>query len=60
MALAGPQSQLKTARDSNLKVTKILSHPGEINSFKCWTANRRILASHSDEIQDLYIWDVNT
>jgi len=39
-------------------VSKILIHPGEVNSFKCWPRNRRIIASHSD-LPEIYIWDIN-
>lgn len=41
-----------------MKVTKIIVHPGEINSFKCWPANRKILASHSD-LKEVFVWDVD-
>jgi hypothetical protein len=41
-----------------MKVTKIIIHPGEINNFKNWSRNKRIIASHSDQ-HDIYIWDMN-
>lgn len=41
-----------------MKVKKLLIHPGEINNFKSWPKNGRIIASHSDQ-QEIYIWDVN-
>lgn len=41
-----------------MKVTKILIHPGEINSFKCWPNNRRVIASHSDH-NELFLWDMD-
>ena len=41
---------------ARLNVTKILVHPGEINSFKTWPMNRRIIASHTDH-PEIYIWD---
>ena len=43
---------------ARLQVSKILIHPGEVNSFKCWPRNRRIIASHSD-LHEIYIWDIN-
>lgn len=43
---------------ARLQVSKILIHPGEVNSFKCWPKNRRIIASHSD-LHEIYIWDIN-
>jgi len=39
-------------------VNKILIHPGEINSFKSWAMNRRIIASHSD-LHNVFVWDMN-
>ena len=51
------QQQLKNAQPK-LKVNKILIHPGEINSFKSWAMNRRIIASHSD-LHHVFVWDMN-
>ena len=44
--------------EGNMQVSKLIVHPGEINSFKCWPLNRRIIASHSDH-PEIYIWDIN-
>lgn len=52
------QQQKGQQAQAKLKVTKILIHPGEINSFRCWPLNRRILASHSDH-HEIFIWDIN-
>ncbi len=52
------QMQNILGQQSKLKVTKLLIHPGEINSFKCWPLNRRIIASHSDH-QEIFIWDMS-
>lgn len=41
-----------------MKVKKILIHPGEINNFKSWVKNKRMIASHSDQ-HEIYIWDIN-
>ena len=38
-------------------MTKVLVHPGEINSFKAWPMNRRIVASHSDHAE-IFVWDM--
>jgi len=43
---------------ARLQVSKLLIHPGEVNSFKSWPQNRRIIASHSDH-HEIYIWDIN-
>lgn len=43
---------------ARLNVTKLLVHPGEINSFKSWPMNRRVIASHSDH-SEIFIWDFN-
>ena len=52
------QQQKGQQAQAKLKVTKIIIHPGEINSFRSWPPNRRILASHSDH-HEIFIWDVN-
>ena len=65
MEIGGPHSSTVGAyqqqmrnNQPKLKVNKILIHPGEINSFKSWPCNKRIIASHSD-LHDLFLWDIN-
>ena len=50
--------QFLKGQQAKLKVKKILIHPGEINSFKSWPMNRKILASHSDH-NEIFVWDMN-
>ena len=45
-------------QQGKLKVGKILIHPGEINGFKVWPLNKRIIASHSDH-QEIFLWDID-
>lgn len=40
-------------------MTKVIVHPGEINTLKVWSKNKRLLATHSD-CKSVYIWDMAT
>lgn len=54
----GAQQQHYKQLPARLNVTKLLVHPGEVNSFKCWPLNRRVIASHSDH-SEIFVWDFN-
>ena len=54
----GSQQQFYRQLPARFNVTKLLVHPGEINSFKCWPGNRRVIASHSDYCE-IFVWDFN-
>ncbi|CAI2367505.1 unnamed protein product [Moneuplotes crassus] len=40
-----------------ISVSKVISHPYEINCLKPWPANRKIVCSHTDS-KDVYLWDL--
>jgi hypothetical protein len=45
--------------NQKIEIEKIIVHPGEINCLKCWSKNKRIIATHSDN-RHVYVWDMNS
>ena len=50
-------SAFKTAPKRHINVTKVLLHPGEVNTIKTWNKNPNIIGTHSDSSY-VFIWDM--